>query len=513
MMKINGLLKERMYPYIRVLPLAEQELWPPTNRDDVVKRRIREVENYLNRIPVFRFKLSNIPLNIKLKIEYMKEINQTNVEKLAKELTHPAFKQLRNLINKDKEDIRRASLVFDYVLGRHKSVSVNLRELIPLPNPLGVKIAFTVPKKVDSEFEKIFGVELSGENKYEIAGLVDVPDWPVYFVKPDFLTYDMREYGQKSPRFIPFKAGFVRVVLEVEYGNGKKDRLKLGEAEVYWIRHTKPCDAIAYIMRKKGADRKSIEEKWRKCKNALSKISNWRDYFALLLVHSRVRKPSGKWEEKWFYIFRNFATTAKYPRNKVKFGNQSFEIVKFNKYKVLIDKTLAEDDNIFEVEPYNHVILGWYRKVKSKEKGIGYIDVSRFNVYKLKPLVEDEDWFLIVGTNKTSRLEVINKHHWGEGWGRIFIELREGEALLFRHRKLSYPKLKVFETFEIASTKVESCKAKVYVVVKEEERENGKVVPIPVMKRIEYLGTVKRERKIWSDGVLTHQSNRKVFKV
>jgi hypothetical protein len=389
-------LAEKLYPYVKLLPDAERELWPPFMREDVIERRVREVEHYLNQVPVYTFRLTNVLARIKTKIEY------------------------------EKQEGEEPSLVFDYVLGRHKAVSLSMRELLQLPELVAVRILFTPPKKN--------GVE----GDYELAGLVTVPNWPVYFIKPDFITAEQKD--KKSPRWIPFRSGFARLVLEIENADGTVDRIKLAEGEIYWIRHSKPCDGIAYIMRKKGARREEVNREWKKCRESLKKIADIRDHFTLLLVHTKVREPSGRWREQWYYLLRNFAVTAKQARNKTRFGNQEFEIVKVKQYKALVEEKVAEG---YKFVVYNHVFRAWFRKTQAKKKGAGAVTVSRFTVYKLKPLTDGEEWYLIVPHHKNDRIEVINKHHWGEGWGRLFVELREGEALLFRHRKL-YPKIEVF---------------------------------------------------------------------
>jgi len=55
------------------LPPAEQELWPPGTIDDVIKRRVKEVEDYLKKVPLLTFKLTNIPAKVRIHVEYEKE--------------------------------------------------------------------------------------------------------------------------------------------------------------------------------------------------------------------------------------------------------------------------------------------------------------------------------------------------------------------------------------------------------------------------------------------------------
>jgi len=144
-------------------------------------------------------------------------------------------------------------MYYDYVLGKHKAISIRVKDLIPLPDLVGVRIIFNVPMKykVYELFDSIrvpiltpeecvfpihhgiwpgiypatlyppivsaiqFTVSLSvpldfqclldipspiqgSENEdrdndeefYELGGLVKFNDRHIYFIKPDFLTYN-----------------------------------------------------------------------------------------------------------------------------------------------------------------------------------------------------------------------------------------------------------------------------------------------------------------------------------
>lgn len=423
-------LAKKMYPYVRVLPLAEQELWPPTNRDDIVERRIREVEEYLRRVPVLTFKLSNVPARIKLMVEYEKNADIS-----------PA----KVVVEYDKGNIKQVSLLFDYVMGKHKAVSIDMKELIPLPDLLGVRILYTIPKKYNEEIEKIFGRDIDGVGGeyYELAGLVEFYDRPVYFIKPDFLTWEQKE--KKSPRRIPFKFGFVRLVLAVEHADGTVDRIKLGEAEVFWIRHQEMCSGVAYIIKKSTKNEKLANKLYRECIEKCNEKARHRDNWALLLLHKRYRDvKTGRWREDWRYKLYNFINTNAYPlKNHVRFGNQSFEIVDCRKYRIIIEEDLGARVE-WKLEPYAHEFKAWPVKIRAKKKGKGDIVIKPFRVYRLKSPYSDEDWYLFVPEAEITRILVENKHHWKEGWGRFFVELRKGkervDALLVRHKKL-YPKL------------------------------------------------------------------------
>lgn len=475
------IVMERIYPYLRLLPLAEKELWPPGTRDDVIKRRVKEVEDYLKKVPFLTFKLTNVPAKVRIYVEY------------------------------EKESAEEPSLLYDYVLGKHKAISIRMKDLIPLPDLIGVRILFNVPKKykVDELFGSIrvpiltpeecvfpihhgfwsgiypvtlyppimpaiqFTVSLpvpldfqclldipsliqgsenedrdNDEGFYELGGLVEFNDRHVYFIKPDFLTYKMEK--QKSPRLIPFRMGFIRLSLIVEHADGTIDKIKLGEAEVFWIRHSEMCSGVAWIVKKKIKSEKKASEMYSKCVECFkSEAIRSRDNWALLLIHRVYRDAeSGKWKKEWIYKMYNFINTNAYKLpDRIQFGNQVFEIVDFRKYKALIEEDMGVHYN-WELEPYSHTFTSWFVKTRAKKKGEGDLILKPFRVHKLKPLRDDEEWYLLVPEREIVRIVVENRHHWHEGWGRIFVELRRGakrtDALLIRHRKL-YPQIIIFD--------------------------------------------------------------------
>jgi len=45
--------------------------------------------------------------------------------------------------------------------------------------------------------------------------------------------------------------GFIRLSLVVEHADGTIDKIKPGEAEVFWIRHSEMCSGVACIVNKK----------------------------------------------------------------------------------------------------------------------------------------------------------------------------------------------------------------------------------------------------------------------
>ena len=414
MRRLYDKIKYEMYPYLELLPEAEVENWPPANREDIIERAVERVKDYLNKVPVLTFRVSNVPVEVKLKVEYQKH-------------------------ESDDE-----SLIFDYVLGRRKAVALGLPDILGFGRLVGVRILYTVPRKYYEEINKILkeelgedGVEPDPSEIHEYAGIAKIPDITVYFVKPDFLTRKMKH--QKSPRWIPLRSGFVRLVLEVIHADGKKDRIVLSEAEIYWIRHSGGCSGMAYIIKKKTGNAKLASKVYKICVENYGKIED-RNNFALLLIHRRKRvMKNGRpaWRDKRYYIVKNFINTGDLRlRPAVQFGNQEFRLVKGKELKFLLQSSelVMKKTGLWKV--YSHLFTGWYRKVHAKSKRKSDLKMSTFTVYRVLNNDDLNDYYLILPDHGEDRIVVENLHHYEEGWGRILVVLRRGEGLLVKHKRV-----------------------------------------------------------------------------
>lgn len=82
------------------------------------------------------------------------------------------------------------------------------------------------------------------------------------------------------------------------------------------------------------------------------------------------------------------------------------------------------------MEPFRHNL--WAELVvRGKKTGDYYFQVSDLEVY-----MRDNGYvveYIVLPKTTPCRFTLYSHNHWDNGWGRVLVELREGEGLLFTH--------------------------------------------------------------------------------
>lgn len=367
----------------------------------------RRIEEYLEMLPLYE-------KDRVIDYMYFTKINDDTAKRVVKEISPlienvPVVKvdlplppaEVDMFFDFEDEEKEEVNLLYDYVYGV-KSVPINV------PEVLG---------------SKIIGLDIRYPWKDEVGSVGGVIKLnTLYLMKPDFLK------GKKVKRMMPFRRGWLKIYLKVKYvpkyalnddgltieREGREEKFLIGEVEAEWIRHGKPV-------------RTGIER--------VEKPSLWGEVLVRVKLYDHV-KGKGRTpklvKEKRMLV--NFKLTYE-GMNPVLFGNQFVDVVKRKK---ITGKPIGENVNVFKVDRFNHVFKGGLVKYKPKKR--------LKDVYRFKPTLfdvyVDEDCdkvvYYLVPRSKIGRIIIESGHHYAEGWGRILVQVKEGEEVRFTHFKRHY---------------------------------------------------------------------------
>ncbi|MEM4619999.1 MAG: hypothetical protein QW607_07270 [Desulfurococcaceae archaeon] len=309
----------------------------------------------------------------------------------------------------EDEDMSEPNLLYDYVLN-HKCVPINLESI------LGSPYVYVVVRHRSLKGEKL-------ETGYQ----VDITR-TVYLLKPDFITADYdKETGRstgKSGRLIKFRRGWVKVYGVLKYISPKERKVMemkvlLLHFEVEWKRYGKPTSELIKIHGGSWWDYKKLKET----------LGKYDDKHLFAVVHYRLKiRDNGVKEGD---IITNIKTMEMVKR-PVGFGHQYLEVRK--KDMVLFGGVEKVGEGVeVRLEPFRHVLKSTIVTRNKGERNRYWFQPSVFEVRKedLGEVIR----YVVYPKTPICRLELISKDHWDEGWGRVFVELREGEVLIFSHIK------------------------------------------------------------------------------
>ncbi|MEM4429605.1 MAG: hypothetical protein QXM08_00395 [Thermofilaceae archaeon] len=378
----EGYLKERC---------VDLHLHPPENPGErTVETLVNEMEIYLKKIPV-----------IKVELSYPIAINPVS----------PLYWDFGD----EKAD--EPNLLYDYVIG-HRSVPISLEEVV---GSRYVAVVIRYP---------------AGGQWMEEAHLFDIGR-TFYFMKPDFIKsskdYESGRRTGKSRRLIKFSKGWVRLYLRVIRLNSRievnglnvecrgehyEEKIKLLELELRWIGHTHPARALASNYR----EMKRIERKLGRLddKHLFAKIG-----YRLWI---RGRTTQG-------VLVKNIVPPM---RKELVFGHQ---VIRVEDDHGDIPGVKVYEGSAFRLEPFNHTVRGEII-VRNKDDLDEYrFEPTVFTVHRI------EDWglvhYILRPKEPIGRIVIESGHHYSEGFGRILVELRKNQLLVFSHSRPVY--IEVFE--------------------------------------------------------------------
>ncbi|MEM4618939.1 MAG: hypothetical protein QW607_01865 [Desulfurococcaceae archaeon] len=373
-------------PFSKIIPDNERRdilrmMLDPNIREETLDRKSREILPYLEKVnpPIIKVEVPGYVIEGRLWWEY------------------------------EDEDEKEPNLLYDYVLN-HKCVPINLESI------LGSPYIYVV----------VYHRDLKGE-KLETGYQVDVTR-TMYLLKPDFISSDYdKETGRstgKSGRLIKFRRGWVKVYGLIKYISPRERKVMemkvlLLRLDVEWKRYGKPSSELVKIYGGSWSDYRRIKEELGKHDDKhLFGVVHYR-----LMVRGRGVKEGD--------IITNIKTMEMVKR-PVKFGHQYLEVRKRDKVLFGGVEKVGEGVEV-RLEPFKHVLKSTIVTRNKGERNRYWFQPSTFEVRKedLGEVIR----YVVYPKLPICRLELISSDHWDEGWGRVFVELREGEVLVFSHNR------------------------------------------------------------------------------
>lgn len=374
-------------PFSKIIPDNERRdilrlMMEKNVREETLDRKAREILPYLEKVnpPIIKIEVPGYVIEGRLWWEYEDE--------------------------KEEEP----NLLYDYVLN-HKCVPISLEGLV------GTPYIYVIVRHRDLK---------TGE-EIETGYQVDVTR-TMYLLKPDFITADYdKETGRstgESHRLIKFRRGWVKVYGLIKYitPNERKVvemKVLLLHLEVEWKRYGKPSGELVRIYGGNWWDYKRLKED----------LGKYDDKHLFGVVHYRLKVRDHGVKEGDIVLN---VWTMDMVKRPIGFGHQYLEVRKKNAVLFGGTEKIGEGTEV-RLEPFKHIIRStlvvrnkgdrnryWFQasEVEVKKEDLG--EVVRYVVYPKGPIC---------------RIELLSSDHWDEGWGRVYVELREGEVLIFSHAR------------------------------------------------------------------------------
>ncbi|MEM1672981.1 MAG: hypothetical protein QXT86_13105 [Archaeoglobaceae archaeon] len=359
-------------------------------------------------------------------LPYLEKVNPPIVKVYFPGTIH-GMKKIKWVFEDDRID--EPNLLYDYIIG-HKSICFDLENLVKSP------YIYLVVRYRD------------GEGLYEDGYQIDISR-NLCLMKPDFISTNFdKETGRstgKSHRLIKFRKGWLKVYAVLYYsppGERKviEKEVLLLALEVEWKRYGKPSAELTRIYSGSWNDYRELKEE----------LGKYDDKHLFGLVHYKVKVRDHSTIEG--DLITNVKTMEMVKR-PVEFGHQRIEIMKMDikRFNFKGWEKLSDIGGEVRLEPFRHKIMSELI-VRNKKSDKYWFQPSMFEVYRRDNGESVE--YIVIPRTPLVRLTLLSTDHWDEGWGRVLIEIKEGEVMLFTHIRPMVYQIRNYNNGEVVEERV-----------------------------------------------------------